>query len=239
MGKRIFLVAAEASGDALGADLIVALKKRDPSLEFAGVGGAAMAALGVNSLFDIAPLSVLGIVEGIQAYSKVVKLADKTAEGAVAFNPDAVVLIDSWGFTLRVAQRLAPLLPNAPLNAEGLSRLDARIAYRAANVRTGTIPLQNLQLTLGLDNRLLTLKPVRFDFAGGTLTGNIDLNARRSPVVTRYDVNLSPVRIADLLRGFNVESSGTNGVLKGRLHLTGYGDDVPVAPDAKDATRMM
>ncbi len=115
MGKRIFLVAAEASGDALGADLIVALKKRDPSLEFAGVGGAAMAALGVNSLFDIAPLSVLGIVEGIQAYSKVVKLADKTAEGAVAFNPDAVVLIDSWGFTLRVAQRLAPLLPNAPL----------------------------------------------------------------------------------------------------------------------------
>lgn len=118
------------------------------------------------------------------------------------------------------------VLPNAPLNAEGLSRLDARIAYRAANVRTGTIPLQNLRLTLELDNRLLTLKPVRFDFAGGTLTGNIDLNARRSPVVTRYDIDLSPVRIADLLRGFDIESTGTKGVLKGRLDLTGYGNDV-------------
>lgn len=118
------------------------------------------------------------------------------------------------------------VLPNAPLNAEGLSHFDARIAYRAANVRTGTIPLQNFRLTLGLDNRRLTLKPVQFDFAGGTLRGNIDLNARRSPVVTRYDVNLSPVRIADLLRGFDVESTGTKGVLKGRLDLTGYGNDV-------------
>jgi AsmA family protein len=118
------------------------------------------------------------------------------------------------------------VLPNAPLNADGLSRFDARIAYRAAAVRTGTIPLQNLQLTLGLDNRLLTLKPVRFDFAGGTLTGNIDLNARRTPVVTHYDVNLSPVRISELLSGFDIDGTGTKGVLKGRLNLTGYGNDV-------------
>ena len=118
------------------------------------------------------------------------------------------------------------VLPNAPLNAEGLSRFDARIGYRAAAVRTGTIPLRNLDVALGLDRRRLTLKPVRFDFAGGTLTADIDLNARRSPVVTRYDVKLSPVRIAELLRGFDIDSTGTSGVLKGRLQLTGYGDDV-------------
>jgi lipid-A-disaccharide synthase len=53
MGKRIFLVAAEASGDALGADLIAALKRRDPSLEFAGIGGAAMAGQGVVSPIDM------------------------------------------------------------------------------------------------------------------------------------------------------------------------------------------
>lgn len=118
------------------------------------------------------------------------------------------------------------VLPNTPLNAEGLSRFDAHIAYRAATVRTGTIPLQNLRLMLGLDDRLLTLEPVRFDFAGGTLRGNIALNARRLPVVTRYEADLSPVRIADLLRGFDIESTGTKGVLKGRLELTGYGNDV-------------
>jgi lipid-A-disaccharide synthase len=45
----------------------------------------------------------------------VIKLADATAAAAAAFKPDAAVLIDSWGFTLRVAQRMAPLLPHTPL----------------------------------------------------------------------------------------------------------------------------
>jgi lipid-A-disaccharide synthase len=112
---RIFLVAPEASGDALGADLIAALKRRDGALVFAGVGGAQMAAQGVESLFDPSPLAVLGLVEGVRAYPAVVKLADETARGAGAFKPDVSVLIDSWGFNLRVAQRIGRLLPDAPI----------------------------------------------------------------------------------------------------------------------------
>ena len=115
MSGRIFLVAPEASGDALGADLIAALKRRNPDLVFGGVGGALMAGQGVNSLFDPSPLAVLGIVEGIRAYPIVVKLADETAKGAMAFRPDVSVLIDSWGFNLRVAQRIGRLLPEAPI----------------------------------------------------------------------------------------------------------------------------
>lgn len=115
MSGRIFFVAPEASGDALGADLIAELKKRDPSLVFGGVGGAAMEAQGVKSLFDPAPLAILGIVEGIRAYPVVVKMADQTAAGAVAFKPDVSVLIDSWGFNLRVAQRIGKQIPNAPI----------------------------------------------------------------------------------------------------------------------------
>lgn len=112
---RIFLVAAEASGDALGADLIDALRARDPSVTFAGVGGAAMAARGVASAFDIGDLAVLGLIDGVKAYPRVVRRADEAADAAVAFDPDVVVLIDSWGFTLRVAQRLRARLPRAKL----------------------------------------------------------------------------------------------------------------------------
>ncbi len=112
---KIFVVAAESSGDALGADLIDALRTRDPSIVFAGVGGAAIASRGVKSAFDIGDLAVLGLIDGVKAYPRVVKRADQAADAAVAFDPDAVVLIDSWGFTLRVAQRLRRRLPRAKL----------------------------------------------------------------------------------------------------------------------------
>lgn len=112
----VMLVAAEASGDALGAGLARALKARlGGGVRFVGVGGAKMAAEGVESPFDIAELSILGLFEGVKAYPRVVRRADQTADLAEAMRPDVAVLIDSWGFTLRVAQRLRKRLPDLPL----------------------------------------------------------------------------------------------------------------------------
>ena len=103
----IMLVAAEPSGDALGAGLMRALRRRlGEGVRFVGVGGARMEAEGLQSPFDIADLSILGWAEGLKAYPRVVKRADETAALAAREKPDAAVLIDSWGFTLRVAQRL-------------------------------------------------------------------------------------------------------------------------------------
>lgn len=113
--RPIAFVAAEASGDALGADLIEELRRRDPNIVAMGVGGARMADQGVTSAIDISSLSVLGFIEGLKAYPRVVKLADAAADAIAAANPSTVVLIDSWGFTLRVAQRLRARLPQTPL----------------------------------------------------------------------------------------------------------------------------
>ena len=113
---RLFLVAAEPSGDALGAGLIRALRELDPDrFECVGVGGAQMAGEGVVSPFDISELAILGIVEGLKAYPRVIKLADLTAAHAAELRPDAAILIDSWGFTLRVAQRLKRQSPDLPI----------------------------------------------------------------------------------------------------------------------------
>jgi lipid-A-disaccharide synthase len=114
MSGRVFMVACEASGDALGADLIIALRARDGALRFAGSGGPAMAAQGVASVIDIARTSVLGLIEGLMAYREVIKAVDEIVAAALAFQPDVVVLIDSWGTTLRVAQRLKERLPRVP-----------------------------------------------------------------------------------------------------------------------------
>lgn len=112
----VMLVAAEASGDDRGAGLARALKARlGDGVRFVGVGGERMAAEGVKSPFDISELSILGLLEGLLAYRKVVKRADETAAIAAREKPDVAVLIDSWGFTLRVAQRLRKLDPKLPL----------------------------------------------------------------------------------------------------------------------------
>lgn len=110
------LVAAEASGDALGAGLAGALRARlGTDVTFVGTGGPRMAEQGVESPFDIAELSVLGWVEGLKAYRIVRRRVADTVALGVAEKPDAVVLIDSWGFTIRVAKALRAALPDVPL----------------------------------------------------------------------------------------------------------------------------
>ena len=112
----VMLVAAEASGDILGAELAAALR-RGPGggVRFVGVGGTRMRAEGVDSPFDIADLSILGIFEGVRAYPRVKRRVRETVALAVRERPDIAVLIDSWGFTLRVAQGLRRLDPALPL----------------------------------------------------------------------------------------------------------------------------
>lgn len=112
---KVMLVAAEASGDALGAGLARSLKAQRADIELVGVGGPKMAAEGITSPFDISELSVLGWIEGLRAYGRVKARVGDTVAFAVRERPDAVVLIDSWGFTIRVAKAIRAVLPEVKL----------------------------------------------------------------------------------------------------------------------------
>ena len=110
------LVAAEASGDALGAALARALRARlGDRLRLSGVGGAGMAAEGVASPFDIAELSIFGVLEAVLAYRRVKARIEETVALARREQPDVAVLIDSWGFNVRLAKRLREVLPGVAL----------------------------------------------------------------------------------------------------------------------------
>lgn len=115
MTKRIFLVAAESSGDALGADLAQALRARAPELELLGIGGPAMAAVGIPSKIDIKGMAILGFVDGLLAYNRVKRAVSDAVSAILAAAPDVVVLIDSWGFTLRVAKGVRVAAPHIKL----------------------------------------------------------------------------------------------------------------------------
>jgi lipid-A-disaccharide synthase len=116
LALKVMLVAAEASGDALGASLAKALRARlGDGVTFVGVGGAKMAEQGVRSPFDIAELSILGIVESLKAYPRAMRRLKDTVALAAREKPDVAVLIDSWGFNIRLAHALRKLDPRLPL----------------------------------------------------------------------------------------------------------------------------
>ena len=112
----VMIVAAEASGDDRGAGLARALRRKlGGQVRFVGTGGDQLRAEGLASPFDIAELSIFGVLEGVLALPRVRRRAAETADLAARERPDVAILIDSWGFTLRVAQRLRRLAPDLPL----------------------------------------------------------------------------------------------------------------------------
>jgi lipid-A-disaccharide synthase len=112
----LFIVAAEESGDALGAALVRALKARHGDrLTLHGVGGRAMAAEGIASPFAIEELSIIGLAAIPRRLPMILRRIHETADAAVAARPDALVIIDSPEFTHRVARRVRRLAPQIPI----------------------------------------------------------------------------------------------------------------------------
>lgn len=104
--SHIFLVAAEDSGDAFGADVIDALRAADPAVKISGIGGERMKVRGAHSDVDMSGLAVIGLLEGLKAYDRVKKAVEDAADVIAKADPDSVVLIDSWGFMWRLARAL-------------------------------------------------------------------------------------------------------------------------------------
>ena len=102
----IIIVAAEPSGDQLGADLARSLKSREPGLRVEGLGGQRMTDAGLAPAIAMDGLAILGFVEGLRAYGHVLKMVRRVSDHILSRDPRAVVLIDSWGFMVRVAKRL-------------------------------------------------------------------------------------------------------------------------------------
>ncbi len=103
---KIYLIAGEPSGDALGGRLMKALKKKDASIQFFGVGGESMEKEGLRSLFDISDLAIMGLAEVIPSIPKVLARIYQTVENIARVQPDVVVTIDSWSFSSRVHKAL-------------------------------------------------------------------------------------------------------------------------------------
>ena len=113
---RMALVAGEHSGDQLGFKLMRALRQAQPGeIAFFGVGGEAMEAEGLKSLFPISDIAVMGILPVLARLPTLLARIRATAAAIVADKPDALIIIDSPDFTHRVARRVRAALPGLPI----------------------------------------------------------------------------------------------------------------------------
>jgi lipid-A-disaccharide synthase len=103
---RVGLVAGEASGDTLGADLIHALRRIAPRTEFFGVAGPKMQAAGCEVWEPSESLAVMGLFEVLRDLPRLVRLLARIRDRFLAARPDVFVGIDAPDTNLRLARRL-------------------------------------------------------------------------------------------------------------------------------------
>ena len=102
----IYLIAGEQSGDVLGARLLEALRAARPGLRFAGVGGPRMVEHGLEPLFPMHDLAVMGLLEVLPRLRHLRRRLNQVAADVRTRRPDVLVTIDSPGFTLRLLRLL-------------------------------------------------------------------------------------------------------------------------------------
>ncbi|MEM6780828.1 MAG: lipid-A-disaccharide synthase [Pseudomonadota bacterium] len=102
--KKVYIIAGEASGDRLGAQAMAELKAAYPDVQFFGIGGPMMSEQGLESLFPMEELSIMGFIEIAPNLISILKRIKQTIQNIEEINPDLILTIDSPDFCFRVAK---------------------------------------------------------------------------------------------------------------------------------------
>ena len=106
--KTIFIIAGELSGDQIGAGLMYQIKKLyKDQIKFIGVGGDKMKDVGLEPIFDMSKISVMGIFEIFSKIIQLMKLINYTKKSIIKNKPSILITIDSPGFNLRIHKKVA------------------------------------------------------------------------------------------------------------------------------------
>lgn len=164
---KVFVTAGEASGDKLGAALMAGLRALRPDVQFFGVGGPRMMAEGLESLFPMEELSVMGLVEILKQYRHLKGRIRQTAQAVLDTAPDVLITIDAPEFSLR-------------LNKLVRAQSDLRIVHYVAPTVWAWRPGRAQKMAAHVDHvlALLPFEPPYMQAAG------IDCDFVGHPVVT-------------------------------------------------------
>jgi uncharacterized protein involved in outer membrane biogenesis len=117
------------------------------------------------------------------------------------------------------------VLPDTPLNLDEVRNVDADITFKGVHIDAQSLPLDNLDLHLKLDDALLMLTPLKVGVANGQINANIVIDARSDTVATDYDIRFAKFQIGEFFKSAGFPEGGS-GNLNGRVRLHGAGNSV-------------
>lgn len=123
----------------------------------------------------------------------------------------------------RQRQKTGKVLPQSEFRIPKLRAMDADVKLRAEHIEAKPLPLENMSVHLVLEDGLVTLDPLNFGAAGGSLESRISLNARGNPIATSMDVR---ARRLDLQKLFPTIKAPGVGMVGGHVKLDGRGNSV-------------
>jgi lipid-A-disaccharide synthase len=171
---RVGLLAGEASGDTLGADLIAALRRRAPDAKFFGVAGPKMQAAGCESWEPAESLAVMGLFDVLRDLPRLAKLLARIKRMFLTARPDVFIGIDAPDTNLRVARRLhAAGIPTVQYVSPQVW------AWRQGRARNMRESVDLVLCLLPFEKRFYDEHGIRAEFVGHPLADAIPENVDR------------------------------------------------------------
>ena len=192
---RIALVAGETSGDALGAALIEALRRKLPNAEFAGVAGPKMKAAGCTAWHGIEELAVMGLTEVLTHLPRLMRLRGALTRQILEWRPDVFIGVDYKEFNLGLAKKLK----RAGLTT--VQYVSPQVwAWRQGRVRTIGAAVDLVLCLFPFEPDFYREHGVRAAFVGHPLADQIPLDVDRG--AARAELGIDPAaRVLAVLPG--------------------------------------
>jgi len=183
--NSILIIAGENSGEKYGADLVREFKKLSPSFSFFGIGGKQMAKEGVELIFSIEKLGVVGVFEIISHLPRIKKIFDRINKEVKERQPKAAVLIDSPDFNLRLAKRLKRF--SIPI----LYYISPTVwAWREGRLRTIKKTVTRMMLIFPFEERIYEEHRIPAVYVGHPLKGKVKASFPREEFFKKYGLDL-------------------------------------------------
>ncbi len=178
------IIAGEASGDLHGAQLIRQVTQLDSNVKFFGIGGSNMQAAGVDVRIDSAKLAVIGLVEVLKHYQRLVSYLNEMKELLTSERPDLVILIDYPGFNLRLAKAAKKL------NIKVLFYISPQVwAWRQGRVKGIGQAIDMMAVIFDFETKFYEEHNIPVRFVGHPLSDEIPENYNKHEIIKSLELN--------------------------------------------------